>query len=181
MNSKQSQRGSVLLLAMVFLVVMMVIGASVISSSVTQLRVAVNTEETMKLFHSTNAAVSRAFDQSMVRSPLEDGNYLDDILINHPEMSADLTNDTAIGLGEKEYGADLSLKLNRRTMGSPCPRSFAEGASSLTKISCDYFSVRGQAPFGDEATAPGVDVSAWRELVYKNSATHRELDLSDDD
>jgi len=179
MNSKQSQRGSVLLLAMVFLVVMMIVGASVISSSVTQLRVAVNNEDLMKLFHSTNAAVSRAFDQTMVRTMMPEADYTQDILITHQAMSADLTGDTAIGLAEKEYGTDLSLHLDRRTMGTPCPRTAAGGVSSLTKISCDFFSVRGQAPFGDEATVPGVSVSAWREMIFTNSATHRELDLSD--
>jgi hypothetical protein len=178
MNSRQSQRGSVLLLAMVFLVVMMVVGASVISSSVTQLRVAVNTEELMKLFHSTNAAVSRAFDQTMVRTLMSEADYTQDILITHQGMNADLTEDDAIGLTEKEYGADLSLHLDRRTMGTPCPRTHSTGASSLTKISCDYFSVRGQAPFGDEEGVPGVSVSAWREMIYTNSATHRELDFS---
>jgi hypothetical protein len=182
MNTLHSQKGATLIIALIFLVVMMLIGVAVVSNSATQLQVSINTEELMKIFHATNAGVNRAFDQTMVREELADADYPDDILLQYLKMDLeDITSNSDIGLTANEYGEDIKLHLRRWAMGAPCPRADdVDGGSSLNKISCDYFNIEGSAPNNvSDTNPPRVSVNAWREMIFMNSATHRSIDLSD--
>lgn len=177
MQFAQSQRGSSLLLALIFLIVMMLLGAAVVSISAGQLRVTISSEDMLKTFHATNAGVNRTLIKSVVRPSEFSGDYKDDLLLQFPDTL--VMDNTAVGVTANQYGPALKYVYERRAKGSICPRASLNSGSSVLHIQCDHFLVESFQDQGSENTAPRIGRGVYREMLYLNSATHRELSLSD--
>lgn len=181
-----NEKGSALLVALIFLGVLTMLGVSVTLTSTTQLKIAANTEETNRIFHSTNAGANAALGETSVA-----GKTVGDALLSMQAQSGSKNEVSFLtelyekvkGTGKK-FDHELTVSIEQDAKGVLCPRS--EQPSSVTKIACDYFEISstyqpdnaGSSCGTDSEYNPAVKIGVYREMIYVNSATNNGIDFT---
>lgn len=165
MSSKlhTKQKGSALLVALIFLGVLTMVGVSVTLTSTSQLRISANGEDISDTFHATNAGINLLMSYTSAKgvvaaAPQSEGDPTDAFLENESQsgddesVSVDFLNNEVYSVihneGKGRYGNKgmdgsarkgklLDVSIRQKAKGAICPR--AEKGSSVTKIACDHF------------------------------------------
>ena len=186
MHNTCKQKGSALLVALIFLGVLTMIGVSVTLTSTSQLKIAANGENLSDTFHATNAGMSLLMEQTAAGGSV---NFADDALLKSESQSGaehSASDDFLKAVHEKagagyygnkdgSNGKAITVTIKQRVKGGSCPRSAA--GSSVTKIACDHFDLSSKYSVSG-AYEPAIKAGVYREMVYSNSASQQEQDVS---
>ncbi len=173
------QKGSALLVALIFLGVLTMLGVSVALTSTTQLKISANSEETNRTFHSTNAGANLLLSQTILG-----GERGEDVLLEAKSQSGVENSASSSYLSgvfsktytDQIYDRQLTVSIKQKAKGTTCPR--IEKGSSAQKIACDYFEI--SSTYQHEINPdykPSVKIGIYREMVYSNSATAKTIKI----
>ncbi len=141
MNGRaERQKGMVLVVALVLLLVMTLLGLNLAGGGSMGLRMARNMQETAVSLHSAEAGIAAVL--SLI---VDDGNPFQDASLNEDDTldATALFGESAPGL-LKDNGVEPELFVRERAL--ECPR--AEAATSADKIGCDYYRIESEHEAG---------------------------------
>ena len=192
--NRNRHNGGALLVAMIFLGVLTMVGISVTFTSSSQMMVSYNHQDMSDTFWSTNEAMQLFLNQTAVGGKSVAVGDNKDALLMTPAQSlkekslsdfgstilsainSSLSgNDPILGSAEGDKGKSINISVKQKAKGAICPRS--QNGSSVIKITCDHFDVYSRYDTGKNYM-PGVQMGIYREMIYSNSSTHRDMDLS---
>lgn len=182
------QKGSALVIALIFLGVLTMVGVSVTLSSTSQLKIAANGESINDTFHATNAGINLLMSHTAAKGVVAFGS--DALLDNtsqsgaEEELGVDFLNTEVYAQthGEKygnkgsSAGKALVVSIKQKAKGAVCPR--AVKGSSVIKIACDHFELTSKYEVSS-SYKPAIKAGVYREMIQANSVTHQALDVSD--
>ncbi len=186
-TNKQNQRGSALLVALIFLGVLTMVGVSVTLTSSSQMQISANAEDINDTFFATNAGMNRMLNETAMRGKIA---FNDDSLLKAGAQNSSETNigsgfmdtihekiytDKVYGVASATEGKAITGSVKQKAKGAICPRD-AKG-SSVTKIACDHFVFKSKYTVTG-SYEPLVEVGVYREMVYSNSASKQNLEIA---
>lgn len=182
-----NQKGSALLVAMIFLGVLTAVGVSVTLSSTSQLKIAANGENINDTFHATNAGINLLMSRTAAKGIVSFGS---DALLESKSQSGNDESVSGTFLNAEVYtkvhagkygntgsgaGKVLNVSIKQKAKGAVCPRAIK--GSSVTKIACDHFELTSKYAVSLGVYEPAVKAGVYREMIQSNSATHKTLDM----
>lgn len=134
------QRGASLFVSLIILALLTMLGTTTLSSSMSELKIARNSQQTIDALQKTDAGIDATM--SLINTA------------NHPFNGVDNANPFAnVASADNPLSniSDVTVAITLQQAAAPCPR--IENASSANQISCEYYEIGSQyAPVGTGVT-----------------------------
>ena len=147
--ARRRQRGVALSITLILLIVFTLLGVFVLSTSVLELRMSGNTQQSMNSFESAEAGVAAVLrtansEPDPTRNPFN-GQKVGDV---NSTPLAGVETDPLAGLSP---GTVVTARTVLTEVQTPCPRADAETASTADTVVCDYYRIEATAETAAQA------------------------------